>query len=216
MTLSSHWTGVKFLRKIDLELIWNHCWVFSVQECEHRDQFLRISSKMIFVLDSGISGPWRGPLRVRSIEASVSRIVLLCADCGRRSETRWPWEGRCPLSGSLPHHSTFFHRLIYGDKSPSFFWPSKHSFLSKWLLHFLSIIFLKKKIFFFFLANLELRFFIIVLAFVWCNFLPVNQQSSNVSSYLTPWTVRLKMVKVVNFVLHVFTIVKQFFCLKNE
>ena len=126
--------------KIDLELIWNHCWVFSVQECEHQDQFLRISSKMIFVLDSGISGPWRGPLHMRSIEASVSRFVLVCADCGRRGEARWPWEGRCPLSGSLPHHSTFFHRLIYGDKGPSFFWPSKHSFLSKWLLHFLSLI----------------------------------------------------------------------------
>ena len=119
MTLFSPWTSIKFLRKIDLGLIWNHCWVFSVQECEHWDQFLRISSKMISVLDLGISGPWHGPLRTPSTEGSpISPVLLLRADGSQQHAPRWPQEGTCLLNGSprLPP-TPFFHKLIYGDRT---------------------------------------------------------------------------------------------------
>lgn len=120
MTLLSHWTSVKFLRKIDLGLIWNHCWVFSVQGCEHWDQFLRISSKMISVLDLGISGPRHWPLRMPSTKGSpASPIMLLRADCSQQDALRWPREGTCLLKRlpPPPPPTPFFHQLIYGDRA---------------------------------------------------------------------------------------------------
>ena len=145
MTLSSHWTGVKFLRKIDLELIWNHCWVFSVQECEHWDQFLRISSRTIFVLDSSISGPWRGPPRMRSIEDPLYLALCrsaLTAACKMRprglGRARVHWAAPYPTT---PHSSTSWFMVIRALLS--FGPPSTHSFQNDFWIS--EVLFKKKK-----------------------------------------------------------------------
>lgn len=155
VTISSRWMSVKFLRKIDLGLIFNHWWVLSARECEQWDQFLRISSRTILVLDLSLGGLWHRCPPMAGTSGLCSSLHIRPAPGSALYVSR--------TASACSFTRSFLLLRDFGPRSNS---PFQNDF---WISE-------KCYIFLKFLVDMDLRVSMVALAFVWHGFFPVNIQ----------------------------------------